>query len=193
MSIDTKIKLNAPMFVANTQPGPTHFSDERTGISITWEGAGSPSGQDVQACPLQLLENVDFIRCLNKGVLTIEQADEEVLEIVQQQLSNPFMNRSAQVWRETQAARLAESQAPIEHTENNDYIVQGCIGPSTRGQGTCGAQVPVKDQNSNDAPPLCTQHKDLALSFIAHETDSINPDTGKAEVVWAPVKIEARR
>lgn len=193
MSIDTKIKLNAPMFVANTQPGPTHFSDERNGISITWEGAGSPSGQDVQACPLQLLENSDFIRNLSKGVFRIEQADPEVLEIVESQLSNPFLNRSAQVWRDTQAARLAESQAEIEHTENNDYIVQGCIGPSTRGDANCGAQVPVKDQNSNDAPPLCTQHKDLASSFIAHETDHINPDTGKAEVVWAPVKIEARR
>ena len=193
MSIDTKIKLNAPMFVANTQAGPTNFSDERTGISITWEGKGNPAGLDVQACPLQLLENTDFIRNLSNGVFVIEQADAEVMEIVEAQLSNPYMNRSAAVWRQQQADRLAGSQAEIEHKENQDYIVQGCIGPSTRGEGTCGAQVPVKDQNSKDAPPLCSQHKSLALSFVAHETETINPDTGKAEVLWAPVKFETRR
>jgi hypothetical protein len=57
-----------PVAVRNLKTGPSVFKDDETNVLIEWEGAGHPEGGDIQYVPDRLLDNVNFMSAVNKGV-----------------------------------------------------------------------------------------------------------------------------
>jgi len=65
-----------PTLVRNTEKGPTVFSDISKNIAIEWQGAGDPNGEDVQHVPDEVIENVNFLKSLRRGIFVVEEASD---------------------------------------------------------------------------------------------------------------------
>jgi hypothetical protein len=181
--------LSKAILLLNKQAGPTVFQSGNT--EVVWEGAGDPNGMDLQAIPLAFLEDLNFFRILNKGVLELFDAPDDVAKVVEEQLNNPVLNRQSAAWRAKQEERSSSAVSAIQHTTRNDYVTTGCIGPSTRGPGNCGVDVPVREFGGASKPPLCNKHEDLA-KFCTEIPNEIVVD-GKEGTVWRLAQVEARR
>jgi len=70
--------INKPIFLQNEQAGPLVFRDDASNVEIVWQGKGDNSGNDMQAVPVSFLNNVNFLRILNRGAVTLIDADEDV-------------------------------------------------------------------------------------------------------------------
>jgi len=143
--------INKPIFLQNEQAGPLVFRDDASNVEIVWQGKGDNSGNDMQAVPVSFLNNVNFLRILNRGAVTLIDADEDVRAAVESQLASPILQRQAAAAAERKVEAAAE-MAPLDRPEKNDYITIGCIGPSSRGQGNCGAEVPVREATKATLP-----------------------------------------
>lgn len=161
--------IQAPVLVRNTKPGPTVFHDPTTGSEVTWQGANDPMGDDVQVIPPTFLASSDFLRSLSRGIFVIESAPEDILAQLDAHLSSPGLARQAASWKAKQANEQTSALEHIDHTANNDIVAVKCIGPSTRGDGQCGAEIPVRDNARNEKAPLCAQHAQLASQFVPTE------------------------
>jgi len=180
--------ISKPIFLQNEQAGPLVFRDDASNVEIVWQGKGNPSGEDMQAVPVAFLNNVNFLRILNRGAVTLIDADEDVRAAVEAQLSSPILQRQAQANAEARTRAVEAALTPLDRPERNDYITIGCIGPSTRGQGTCGAEVPVRELNKGESAPLCATHAHLAPMAIQFETEEIVD--GKPVMAWSLATIE---
>ena len=185
MTMTNTPTITRPIFLQNEQAGPLVFRDDSANAEIIWQGKGDPMGEDLQAVPVGFLNNVDFLRMLNRGTVTLVDADDQVREAIESQLASPILQRQA-------AAAVARKEAvvvePLYRPEKNDYITIGCIGPSTRGARACGAEVPVREATRGDAPPLCAQHSHLAPQAFQFETETIVD--GKPVLAWRLATIE---
>lgn len=65
-----------PVAIQNLESGPTVFSDLKENIAIEWQGQGDPAGGDVQYVPDSVLENVHFLKAINRGVFLRVDEDE---------------------------------------------------------------------------------------------------------------------
>jgi hypothetical protein len=182
------VTISKAVLLENTQAGPTVFHDENSKTEVTWEGRGDSMGRDIQPVPLHYLENINFLRILNKGILVLVDAPSEVVELVEAQLDNPILNRQRNAWlgqRDKQAGLAVDN---IEHTTRNDYLVQGCIGPDASGRGTCNIEVPVRE--SENVAPLCNAHKELSRFAVQFPTEQVVD--GKETYVWRLSSVDAR-
>lgn len=148
-----------PVMVRNKEAGPTVFSVPEDNIQVEWQGAGDPSGGDVQYVPDALVNNVQFSKAIRQGIFVIET--EAAAEIEAQ----------AQAHQDRKAASEAAATSTIEVTTNNDLVQAPCVGPAARGNGTCDAPVPVRDKDKANAPVLCSRHASLAPQFALTEVD----------------------
>lgn len=173
-----------PVLVKNTEVGPLVFSDVKANISLEWAGAGDPNGEDLQQVPDEMVtQNTQFIKLVNRGLLVIEEAPEAVREAMERQQSSYEARRNAE---------STKASASIDQQANNDLITKPCVGPNNRGQGECGEFVPVREKDSDEKPPLCPRHQNLAGQFILTETDDFNNETGKAVKKWERMGLGPR-
>lgn len=169
--------VNAPVMVRNTEGGPTVLSDLRTKEYVEWQGAGDPGGADVQAVPEEFLQNVNFLRCVQRGILVIENAEDnpEIVAAIEKQ-------NSAWAARRREAQKSAEDS--IDQQANNDIVTTECV------LGTCTNVVTLKEKQKNDKPPLCSTHENLAPQFVP--VDDVSGDTEGAIRKWNRVTVTAR-
>ncbi len=174
--------LKQPILVRNTKLGPTVFCDAKSGEEITWGGANDPMGEDVQPVSEDLLKSSEFLRSLSRGTFVIESAPEEIVEALEGHLQSPALRRQAATWEAKVESEKVTSLEHIDHKSNNDIVTVKCIGPSTRGDGECGNEIPVKELGKQDHAPLCPQHAQLASQFVPTE-----------EGGWARVRLDDRK
>lgn len=98
------------MYVRNTQPGPTVFDEPGSDSqAIIWQGAGDPSGEDMQIVPEEMVESYGFQRCLALGVFVVEESSEEAREM---------LDKGREMWARKLARQndpqLREFQGPKE-------------------------------------------------------------------------------
>ncbi len=171
-----------PVLVRNAEAGPTVFTDAATNTQVEWQGAGDPSGEDWQQVPDALVNNVAFLKAVNRGVLVIEEASDEARSALEAQSAN---------WRRRQDEAAKASVDAISEEAQNDLITLSCVGPNQRGTGgECGEMVPVREKTKDDKPPLCSRHAALASQFVMTETDVMVE--GKAQKKWIRSQVGAR-
>jgi hypothetical protein len=170
-----------PVMVRNNELGPTVLTVGKE-HAFEWKGKGDPNGEDVQHLPDTILEDVNFVKALNKGVFTVEEANEGNLASIA---------RQGESFRERMAAQQQAAMDSIDQEANNDLVQLDCIGPSPRGNGACGASVMVKDKNRDQAPALCSIHESLASQYIITETDTIGDD-GRTSKTWQRMTLGQR-
>ena len=142
-----------------------------------------PDQTDVQEVPEFVLKDVNFRRCVQRGVYEIVASDFETSQQV---------SRAGEIWRTNKEEARQASVASIDFEANNDIIVTSCIGPGLRG-GNCEEKVMVRELQKGDKPPLCSKHTRLAAEFIPEEVDSrIGDGTGGKPVVnWIRMGMSA--
>jgi hypothetical protein len=172
-----------PMMVRNSHFGPTVFT-WGTGSDqfVEWKGSGDDDGGDIQIVPSDLLNNVRFRQAIDRGILVVEESNEEI---------DRARSAHRSEWEDRVAQQQAASQEVIDQPADEDMLMMSCIAPA--GKGThklCGENFPVKSRARNEKPPLCSQHQSLARSYVAEETGK--RVDGHAEVTWKRVIQTAR-
>lgn len=157
-----------PLTVQNNATNTTLFALPGGKQPIIWAGTGDPMGDDVQRVPDDLAKDIDFLRSLDQGLLTVVDADDpEILDGLQ---------RSATNFAERQAASTARAEAMMDRRQDRDLVAVPCLGPDQRGnEGGCGAQVLQRAseiKGSDPKPPLCDRHKPLAPQFYLTQDGS---------------------
>lgn len=84
-----------PVLVRNNEKGPSVFSDPTRDIAIEWQGSGDPNGEDVQHVPNELVENVSFLRALQRGIFTVVEADPDIQDRLDKQVKAYQQRRAA--------------------------------------------------------------------------------------------------
>lgn len=173
--------VQTPVLARNTEPGPLVMSSDPKGSDFTeWAGANDPNGNDVQPVPEGLLGHVQFMRCVQRGILVIENAEDnpEVVEAIERQNA---------AWKARRAQAQQQAESSIDYEANNDLIAAQCVGPGNRG-AQCDNTVSVKEKVANDKPPLCATHADLAPQYTPY--DDV---TGEKTVrKWSRVTVAPR-
>lgn len=169
--------VSSPVMVRNTEGGPTVLSDLRSKEYVEWQGAGDPGGADVQAVPEEFLQNVNFLRAVQRGILVIENPEDnpEITQAIERQ-------NAAWAARRKQAQKSAEDS--IDQTRNNDIVTTKCV------LDVCTNVVTVRESEKNSKPALCSTHENLAPQFVP--VDDVNGDTEGAVRKWQRVTVTAR-
>lgn len=170
-----------PVLVRNNEPGPTVLTVDKDN-AFEWKGKGDPNGEDLQHLPDSVAENVNFMKAVNRGIFTIEEASEDTKALLEKQGSS---------FRERMEAQRQASAASLDQEANNDLVQVDCIGPSARGIGQCGAPAMVKDKKRDEKPPLCSAHEGLAHEFVVTDTDTLDDD-GKTKKTWQRMTVGPR-
>lgn len=142
-----------------------------------FKAQGDPNGEDIMELPSTYLLNARFKDALNKGILKIEEADDEaVLEAYQAQ--KRAWDAQQQIKQEND--RLIDTQQPRAFSGHQ------CLAQEGRGQCPDFAVY----ANNNERPPLCQKHAYLATQFVPEETGTFTG--GKADIEWRRVTTLGR-
>lgn len=157
------MQLTTQVAARNTRSQVVVLSSDAKGSEyVEWQAKDDPNGADMQIVPDTIAQSVPFIRLVQRGIIVIENADE-----------NPELDDAVRRQREAFERRTStakeKAQDSIEQTQDNDMVTLPCIGPDTRGQGRCGADVMVRERTKNDKPPLCNVHDGLAAQYVPSE------------------------
>jgi hypothetical protein len=171
-----------PVLVRNTEGGPFVFTDAVTKTVLEWKGAGDPTGEDVQSVPDALIENPAFMRNIQRGIIVVEEADDNAKALLDKQTAS---------WTQRQEREKALSRASIDQQQNNDMVSAQCVGPNNRGNGQCGDLVPVKEKDKFGRPPLCPTHESLVNQFALVEDPDAGDESGKR--TWVRTQVDARQ
>lgn len=148
----------------NTQPGPLVLQPtEGSNEYVVWQGVGDPDGGDVQLISAEAVATVPFQRAVARQLLTIEGDETPALDPAVQ----AYLDRQAAIAEAAHARAEAEINDKIDHPDKRELHGLGCVGPDARGTGTCGNLVSVPGKDKNLVPPLCSQHKHLAIEYVA--------------------------
>lgn len=115
-----------PVLVRNTEGGPSVFSDTSKNIAIEWQGAGDPNGEDVQNVPDEVVDNVNFLKALQRGIFVVEEASPEMQERLDKQVA-AYQQRRASSAQAGEAAidRTAERSVATAVISETGRIVDG--------------------------------------------------------------------
>ncbi len=169
------MQVNAPVMVRNTEAGPTVLSDLRTKEYVEWQGADDPNGGDVQAVPEEFLNNVNFMRAVQRGILVIENPEDNP------DIAAAIAKQNA-AWSARRERAQQQANDSIVMEASNDLISTNCIGPN------CTNMVAVKEKVRDQKPPLCSQHDGLAPQYV--RTDNVSGEETK--VTWNRVTVTGR-
>ena len=165
----------------NNQAGPTVLSSDPKGTEyVEWQGHGDPNGGDIQPVSPHMQSLPTFQRCVRRGILEHVPEDSPLL--------SEAMDAQQQHWDSRMSQTADAAAAAIDHATNNDVVVLPCVGPSPRGGTTCGADVPVRDNQQGEKAPLCNLHTDLAPQFVPEDVI----ENGKSVKKWTRVTMGAR-
>lgn len=138
----------------NTDAGPVVFSDDQSGLQIEWQGTGDPSGDDIHYVPEDLLQNVNLMRAMQRGLLVqVDEADAQAAA-----------ERGAQAWKESRHSVVTAAAEAMDAAPRDDMVSVGCYGPGPRGTN-CDNSVIVKLSEVAERPPLCPKHANRADEF----------------------------
>jgi hypothetical protein len=170
------------LIVRNMHGGPTTFLHEHDGMKTPyeWFGAGDVDERDILEVPEAMATNPHFRKAVARGILKVEEGDEDVIASV---------NRAGEKWQQRQLARRNEIEAQMDRQEDRSMVVVPCMGPGARGS-TCGASVFEREATKGSRPPLCQAHQHLTTNFVQVETDEIR--NGKAVMIWVEASKTAR-
>lgn len=171
--------VQSSVVVRNTQDGITVLgTNQNANDYVTWAAAGDPSGDDVQFVSAHLVESPGFRTALARGILVLEEDenDEEVVAALQRQVS---------AYKKRTERNAANEVSALDRESGRDVIAKSCVGPNSRGNGNCDAQVTVPEKLKDAQPPLCSQHIHLKSEYIAEESNT--PDG--VQVKWYKVNI----
>lgn len=164
-----------PVLVKNNVAGPTVFSDPVSHVQIEWAASGDPEGNDFQYVPDDLVNNVNFMKAVTRGIYAIEDAPEGVHEAIL---------RQGEAYRHRQEAAKAAAAAVIDQRADDDLISMPCMGPGARPGSDCGDLVPVRAKHRDRKPPLCDRHAGMLNLFALVETDKFDETSGKYDKKW---------
>jgi hypothetical protein len=74
-----------PTAVQNKEKGPSVFSDPVNNVAIEWAGIGDPNGGDIQYVPDSLMQDINFIRAINRGIFEKVEMSADVQARMDQQ------------------------------------------------------------------------------------------------------------
>jgi hypothetical protein len=170
------------LIIRNMHGGPTTFLFEHNGMKTPyeWFGAGDVDERDILEVPEEMATNPHFRKAVARGILKIEDGDEDVMASVA---------RAGLRWQERQTARRTEIESQFDRQEDKSMVVIPCLGPGPRGS-TCGASVFEREATKGAKPPLCQAHQHLSTNFVQVETDEIKG--GKAVMIWVEASKTAR-
>ena len=147
-----------PLLVRNHEPNATVFGKIIGGenIRVLWGAAGT--AEDTQRCPNSFAEDVDFLNSLDRGILEVVEAPENILAGLQRETASLAAERE----RRSQVAA-----SMVDHQADKSMSAFTCIGPAPRGRsGKCDRSVLVLSKAAKDTPPLCAEHSHLAPEFV---------------------------
>lgn len=180
-----------PLTVQNNAESTTLFAIPGK-QPIIWNASGDPMGEDIQRVPDDLAKDIDFLRSLDQGLLSVVDGDDpEVLASLQ---------RSTTAYAERQATNAAKAEAMMDRKQDRDLIGTPCIGPDARGnRGGCGATVLQRASEINGSdpkPPLCDRHRSLAPQFYLTQEGSkgegaTESRAGQITRIWKQVEMTA--
>lgn len=167
----------------NLMDGHTVLSADIKGThSVEWGPKDDPNGDDVQYVPEAVQAAPAFQRALARGVIALieDESDEDVVNA---------LNRQVAAFQKRQRGAEAEAQATIDRPTNRDSLSVFCVGPDTRGTGTCDEPLPVPEAQRDKVVPLCSRHKGLAAQYVPEV--KILP-TGEPQTVWIRATMGTR-
>lgn len=180
-----------PLTVQNNAASTTLFAIPGK-QPIIWSANGDPMGEDTQRVPDDLAKDIDFLRSLDQGLLTVVDGDDpDVLASLQ---------RSSTAFAARQAANAAKQESMMDRKQDRDMIGVTCLGPDARGNDAgCGATVLQRASDINGAdpkPPLCDKHKPLAPQFYLTQDGSKGEGATEARAgqitrTWRRVQMTA--
>src|SRR5260370_42629710 len=144
----------------NNMSGPTVIaSDNRSTHEVVFSGKNDPDGKDFQDVPEEIVRTAQFKSAIRKKILTVvdDSGDPELQQI----LAEAQQHQSDAFWKRAQNDRDA-ALAVLEAPADNDLILIPCIGPGSREGAVCGEEVPVRQREAMQRPPLCSRHEALA-------------------------------
>lgn len=141
--------VDAPVLVQNETEGPLVFQNEVKPESLAWEAKGHPGGKDMCWVSADTaIGDPNFIAAVNRGLLSILQADEETRERI---------TRSVIAYSQ---ARGAADEAALKVTSSQDAKV---VGEATIEVGEHGKvniaeenMIPVRMDRQRSEPMLNT-------------------------------------
>jgi hypothetical protein len=161
--MEALMQLTTQVVARNTDPRVVVLSlDPKSSDYVEWQAADDMSGGDVQIVSEAISQSVPFIRLCQRGIIVVENMDENpgIAEAIERQNA---------AWRARSSNSSNQARTAIEQPQQNDMIVQPCIGPNGRGSGTCDVDVMVREKTKNEKPPLCPQHASLAPQYVPSE------------------------
>lgn len=171
------MQLLTQIIARNTKANVVVLSSDAKGTEfVEWQPAGDPNGGDIQVVPDAVAHSPAFTKLISRGIIEIEEADEEFKAAVERQ-NAAFERRLSGA-----SAKAAEVMDP---EAKNDMLSVPCVGPDGRGQGKCGAKVPVREKTMNDHAPLCSTHAHLAPQYVSEE---VQEGTEK-KIKWVRVTL----
>jgi hypothetical protein len=169
----------------NFMDGVTILSSDVKGtVSVEFGAMNDPEGNDMQYIPSEIVASPAFQRALARGVVGLveDDSDPDVVDALSKQVA-AFQRR--------QKGAQEQIQATIERPTSRDSVSVFCVGPDSRGTGTCGEPIAVPEGKLDQEPPLCSRHKALAFQYVP-EHKIVQGETGKPQVIWNRVTLTAR-
>jgi hypothetical protein len=164
------------MLVRNTQRGSAIFRDQPSDVTIRWEGAGDPAGQDWQYVPSHYLNHPQFSTMVRKGVFVLGSESDAAGSLEAQDTTQSGSNLAAQ------------AAAAFERPEINDFLQVPCVGPGSRPGHACGTPVPQRQAEAGKVPPLCHTHAALSTNYVPTVQPGVD---GKDTIMWVQVTMTA--
>lgn len=173
------------MLVQNEERGPTVFTTDE-GKTHTWFPKGDSLGRDTMRLSDALLEDSGFLTAIERGSLSVVEAKPETREQVDEVVHRAAERRGELMARQQGADDAV--QATIDRRQGRDLLPLYCVGPGPAGRnGTCGAQVIQRAEESGAVPPLCSGHVHLRGEYVGEETGSAGSDTDPKRTIWTRV------
>lgn len=167
-----------PLMVQNEMAGPTVIN-MRDMDPLILGPKDSPLGDDVQRTPDAAAEDINFMKALDGGIISIVSAPTEVTSKLEKQQV---------AYRQQRDERQAKVSASLDRQQDNDMVMESCIGPNPSGRGQCGQGVPVRSRQRGKKPPLCPTHDGLRNQYVLSEDVNAPLDSdGKTPQSWKRV------
>ena len=168
--------IATPVMCRNRMAGPTVIaSDQKSTHEVIFQGAGDPDGNDVQYIPEEILKTPQFARAIRQKIFEVVQGDDnEAVQAALQHQSDAFWGRMEK--------DKDEALASLDQQADNDLISVNCIGPGSRSGAVCGENVPVRQREAMNLPPLCSRHQSFSDECFRKGTGPWQLDLDKGPV-----------
>ena len=102
-----------PVLVKNTKLGPTVFTDKLNDLVVEWQGRGNRDGEDVQQVPDSMLQNMNFMRAIRSGILSVVNVEGDEAEALLARQGVAYQERVEEEARRANSALDTYSEQTI--------------------------------------------------------------------------------